>query len=262
MKYVHFLEQYHAHYIDDENNVYVRPGELHSNMDPFGNQFFYLPDGTAFDSTDAIFVKEDCHSDVFLRQYLKFCNTKKNFCSHVLLMEHKTKLQSFILTDAAMNIEPSLTDFVEIIKNATRFHNLLRTAEGYDESTTLVNFLNYSGAFSLKNKEALTANHLKTYFDIHHSGEYYFTNWQLDSCLYAESRKAKHLSVEGDIAPHIIVAPNISVGNAIYKCLMKDYNCYGFVVGGDNYAVLNSRSDLDKNDYAIRIIEKIRELDD
>lgn len=262
MKYVHFYEQYHAHYIDDENNVYVRPGELHADVSPIGNTFFYLPDGTAFDATDAIFVKEDCHSDEFLRQYLKFCNPKKNFCSHVLLMEHKTKLQSFILTDSAMNIEPTLTDFVEIIKNAAEFNKLLQRTEGFDVDITHVNFLNYSGSFSLKNKEALIANQLKTYFDIYNSGEYYFTNWQLDSCLYPESRKAKRLTIEGDYAPRIIVAPNISVGNAIYKCLMKDYDCYGFVVGGDSLAVLNSRSDLDKNDYAIRILEKIRELDD
>ena len=201
-----------------------------------------------FDPYHDILVKENVHSDEFIRVYLKYFNPNKNFCSHVLLMDNG--VNRFLLTDAAMNVEPTLTDFVKIIENAMFFWQGINHMWGDD--VIHVNFLNYSGNFSIKNKDAITANNLKAHFEVERPGEILLTDWQLDSCLYADSRNKKYC--ECNYPPAIIVVPNISVGNAIYKCLMKEYKCYGFLVGGSRVAVLNSRSDLDKNDECIKII--------
>lgn len=241
MIYLHLYETKHKEYLDHENHIYMYAGD---------------PALENLDFNNVTLVKEDIHSDTFLRIYLKYCNPEKDFCSHVFWMQHKASLQNFLLTDAVMNVEPTLTQFVDIIENAAYFLQLLRhPAEECD--IIHVNFLNYSGSFSLKNKDAVTANNLKTHFDIEHSGDYYFTNWQLDTCLYPEARKAKHL-INHDFGPNIIVAPNISTGNAIYKALMKDYICSGFVIGGKTFGILNSRSDLDKNNECVKILEQIR----
>lgn len=200
-----------------------------------------------------ILIKENVHSDDFIRVYLKHFNPNKSFCSHILLMDNGTN--KFLLTDAAMNIEPTLTDLVKIVENATKFWYKLNPDDELYYHTIHVNFVNYSGSFSIKNKDSITANNLKTYFEINEPGKYYFTNWQIDTCLYPESRKAK--SAESLLSPNIIVVPNISVGNAIYKCLLHEYNCLGFLVGGTRAAVLNSRSDLDKNQQCIKMINEL-----
>lgn len=247
MKYLHIYDRMHPEY---------------RNATTPDHEFVYYEDliGATVDPSNTTLVKEDCHSDVFLRLYLNLLNQKRNFCSHVLYMRHRSKLQQFILTDAVMNIEPSLEQFVKIVENATKIHRLVIPEENiYD--IIHVNFVTYSGAFSIKNKEALVANALKTHFEYEDSGSYLFTDWQVDCCLYPEARKAKHL-IRADYGPDIIVVPNISVGNAIYKCLMKEYDCFGFVVGGDTIGILNSRSDLDKNDESIKILEQIRDKND
>lgn len=247
MKYLHIYDRMHPEY---------------RNATTPDHEFVYYEDliGATIDPNNTTLVKEDCHSDVFLRLYLRLLNQKRNFCSHVLYMRHRSKLQQFILTDAVMNIEPTLEQFVKIIDNADYVWRRLIELDDPDSYTTHVNFLNYSGGFSFNNKDALTGSHLARYFEWNDPSRYYFTTWQLDTCLYEESRKVKMAGTH--FCPNIIVVPNISVGNAIYKALMKEYDCFGFVVGGDTIGILNSRSDLDKNDESIKILEQIRAKND
>lgn len=242
MNYIHISNTPNKNPDIPDNHVY---------LDPYwGLHKLDLNTPYQFDPHHDILIKENCHSDDFLRIYLKWFNPDKAFCSHVLYMDNGTN--QFILTDAAMNIEPTLSDLVKIVENAATMWRAINHLWGDD--IIHVNFINYSGSFSIKNKDSITANTLATHFEINNSGEFLFTNWQLDSCLYPESRQKKYAS---DLikCPDILVAPNISVGNAIYKCLMKEYDCLGFVVGGANTAVLNSRSDLDKNEKCIKILE-------
>lgn len=192
-----------------------------------------------------ILVKENMHSDDFLRIYLKYYNPNKNFCSHLLVMKDNT--HEFILTDAAMNISPSLQDYVKIIDNAVDFYK--KTNQDYQRAEQdgispmiHVNFLTHSGEFDIRNQVSCNAQLLKTHYE-YNSSDIYFTMDQMDTCLYPTGKK----HVEAYTCPNIIVVPNIDTGNAIYKCLMKQYQALGFVVGGVVPAVLNSRSNLQMN---------------
>ena len=203
-----------------------------------------------FNYTEDVLVKENCHSDMFLRIYLKWCNPGKNFCSHLFLVKNDT--QEFILTDCAFNVKPTVIEQVKIVENAAKFWRCVHPELITDEPIH-VNYLNYSGEFNINNPVARDAICVKTELENKYSN-IYFTMDQLDVCLYRDSavKKSKHI---GWTTPDIIVVPDISVGNGIYKAMMKTYNFYGFVVGGTTPAILNSRSDLDKNEECIKIFE-------
>ena len=240
MNYIHVSTVPIPKHIEGESHVYLDTYAATGYLDL--NVPFFNP------NTDVL-IKENVHSDDFIRIYLKYFNPHKDFCSHVLYMDNGRN--RFILTDAAMNIEPTLVDFTKIIENATTMWRALNPS--WEDDIIHINFVNYSGSFSIKNKDAITANTLREWCDVEHPGEFLFTNWQIDSCLYDESRRKKEWQSSLE-CPQIILVPNISVGNAIYKCLMKEYKCYGFLVGGTTTAVLNSRSDLDKNEECLKIL--------
>jgi len=186
-----------------------------------------------------------------LRLYFKYFNPNKNFCSHILLMENDYK--KFILTDAALNIAPSLKDLVKITQNAIKFWSAMNPTDSMESQTIHVNFLSNSGHLELGNQTACNCQLLKDYFEQNHC-ENFYTTWQLDTCLYDKSRIKK----AGELCyPDIIVVPNLDAGNAIYKALMNQYKCYGFIFGGTTPAILNSRSDLDKNKESIKILNKV-----
>ena len=195
-------------------------------------------------------VKENVESDRFLRAYLKYCNPEKEFCSHVLLMDSPS--HQFILTDAVVNVNPSPKELVKIVENALNFHRFL-----YPEIKTIhVNLLTNNGHFSLSNETSCKMRLVKSELEEKYPNELWITEWQLDTCLYEKSRRAKHIEGSLFVTPDIIVVPNLDTGNAIYKALMKQYRCYGFVIGGTTPAVLNSRSDLDKNEECINILKE------
>ena len=197
-------------------------------------------------------VKEDVPSDRFLRAYLKYCNPEKKFCSHALLMDSST--QHFMLTDSVVNVNPSAKELVKIVENSLNFHKFL-----YPEIEPIhVNLLTNNGHFSLSNETSCKMRLVKSELEEKYPNELWITEWQLDTCLYYESRRDKHIEGSLYVTPDIIVVPNLDTGNAIYKALMKQYKCLGFVLGGTTPAVLNSRSDLDKNEECIKILKEYK----
>lgn len=205
-----------------------------------------------------VLVKDNIESDKFLRTYLKLCNPDKNFCSHILFMQHKDSLKSFFLTDAVMNIEPTSSEIMRITLNAVDFCRKYFHPDDIDYMVH-VNLLTNSGHFSLNNPTSSKMELVRKALE--GDSRLYITQWQLDTCLYEESRKVKLIGRKRDLSPEIIVAPNLDTGNAIYKALMKDYLCTGFVIGGVVPGILNSRSDLDKNEEAIKILEKYKVIE-
>lgn len=201
-------------------------------------------------------VKENVDSDKFLRAYLKYCNPNHNFCSHVFFMQNDTK--TFLLADAVMNIDPDAKTLSKIVENTVDFYRQLHLDEY--KPTVHVNLLTNSGHFSLSNPTSCKMQLVKDYFDSHPmvNNDLHITTWQLDTCLYNKARRVK--GIVGDTflySPDIIIVPNLDTGNAIYKALMQEYKCYGFVIGGTTPAILNSRSDLDKNEEAIKILKDL-----
>ena len=208
-----------------------------------------------FNTKEDLLVKELVNSDDFLRIYLKYYNPYKYFCSHVLFMTNDTN--AFFLTDAALNLDPDPTTLVKIVENAVKFYRELHLDEC--KPTIHVNLLTNSGHLSLSNPTSCKMQLVKDYL-VENYPDLYVTTWQLDACLYYKARQNK--GIVGDcglfMTPDIIVVPNLDTGNAIYKALLNEYKSYGFVIGGTIPAVLNSRSDLDKNEESIKILKDLK----
>lgn len=143
MKFVHLYDYLPSKdWMNYSNNVsaprpYDRVIAHNSEFDPDPDEKFIL-------------VKDNIESDKFLRTYLRLCNPHKNFCSHILFMQHRESLKSFFLTDAVMNIDPTPSEIMRITLNAADF------CRKYFHPTDLdymvhVNLLTNSGHFSLNN---------------------------------------------------------------------------------------------------------------
>ena len=214
------------------------------------------------EAKNIVLVKENCHSADFLRYFLKFANPQKRFITHVFLMEHKEEpRKSFFLTDATLNIDPTLYQRAKsvelILEFIKKYPNLCKNHSNW------VNFLTHSGDFDLRNKVSCDARLLCDYFNnIPVYSENQFTHYQYDSCFYPESREAKGIkegALDNHLVPTILSVPNIDTGNAIYKALFPFYNGCGYLLGGDVIGILNSRSCLDLNRESM--LKLIREVD-
>lgn len=241
-QYIHVYDKFHKEYGDLQE-----PGHIYLDKE-------YVSTLT-IDPKRTILVKEDIHSDDFLRLYFHLCNPKKNFCSHVFVGQHKWTARRFILTDCALNIEPTLEQLVKIVENAARFY---RTLDGptdkYDDDVLSVNLVNYKNEFDLNNPICRTKVLLEKSLE-YNNDALSVASWQFDCCIDRDARKKKFGQAALD--PDIIVVPNLYVGNPLYKAMLIDYDLYGFVIGGEQPAVLNSRSALDKNQECIKMLEKI-----
>ena len=214
---------------------------------------FYAFDGV---NSNDILVKELVNSDDFLRLILKKFNTNKQFLSHCFYFEKPESapehLSDFIVTDAALNQFPSLSDRVKIVQNALDFcakTDILRV------SRPLVTFLNHSGHFNIKNPTACDSHLLVTECNRLMSGRADFSDYQLDCCLSQDARNTKKISQNRN--SDIIVANDINEGNSIVKSfLLNGWTGYGYLVGLDFRIVMNSRANLQDNVKAIAKISK------
>lgn len=239
MQYIHLYDKYHQHYVDHDNHTFVH-----------WSNYWSVEHG---DPANHILVKEDMNSDRFLQIYLQHFNPLKKFISHVFML-YGNKDQpgrEIFLTDAVMNIEPTLEQLVHITDNALAFYEMVNSNDEY--KLCLVNFLTSNGHLSLKNKTSCNAELLNQYY--WRECGIQTTTYQLDCCLYPDALEAKYPGKNG--MPDIIVVPNLDTGNAIYKALMKTWDTAGFVIGGINPAILNSRSALDNNPESIVLLEKL-----
>jgi phosphate acetyltransferase len=212
-------------------------------------------DEQRLDSTgkELIIVKENIHSDEFLKHIMKNFNKDKNFLSHVFVMEKDDN--QFIITDCVLNIKPSLKDKEKILQNAIDF------ADKYFICTNVA-VISPSGEVNPKIQSSLDYLYLKEIFDVNTSIEL----CQLDTALSRDARwiKNKEFYLEEDavpddlIMPNVLLVDNLGEGNILYKALMLNgYSGMGFVLGADVPIVLNSRaaSEEDKNK-AIEFIMK------
>lgn len=208
-----------------------------------------------------ILVKENIHSSDFIRFYMKYCNPNKNYLSHIFFMKHLDSERNFILTDGALNIEPTLQQKAQITQNALDFIYKHHQYFPRLHITCWINFLTHNGEFDLRNKLSCESQLLIDHFMRKSSEKDTFTKsctmWQYDSCFDNYAREVKYGSdFLGWHHPTLLVVPQIDTGNVIYKSLSNEYDGYGFILGGTNPAVLNSRSQLDKNEKAILILNQ------
>lgn len=162
----------------------------------------------------------------------------KKVLSHVALIELPESSTPLFLTDAAMNIEPTKDQLIQIAENAIKTaHNfgvekpkvaLLSSAENYNEKMP-------SSVLATKVKELL-----KNRTDLVIEGPISF-----DLALNPEAVQKKKYqgAVQGDA--DILVVPTIDVGNVLYKAFSQfaHANIGGIIVGAKVPIALTSRAD-------------------
>jgi phosphate butyryltransferase len=160
--------------------------------------------------------------------------------SHFALLESKYYHKLFVITDAAMNISPTLEEKAEIIRNAVRTMHLLGNACPKVAVVTPLEFLNEkieSTVHAVKLTQ-MNRDHLL-------NGCIIQGPLALDNAISKDA--ADHKSIKGDVAgdADILLVHDLNTGNVLYKSLvfLGGALSAGVIVGTKVPIVLTSRAD-------------------
>ena len=200
------------------------------------------PDADELPNTDQDFIlmKCDIHSDDFLRRIIainkKLNNGEKFYLTHCAVFFDKSgNRPPFILTDAACIPMPDEIQLTHIVQNAVKLFGQIFG----DLRAPFISLVSAGGDTNAKITPILHE------WCTAHAGDFSANTLrieQLDVALDTRVRAEKHLT--GPIAD-IVVVDNINTGNAIFKSLSvlsDNWEPVGFLMGGKNTVILNSRS--------------------
>ena len=252
-----------SHYVNYEmyNEVHQRVNEeMHLTNATLSNEEFcdMFISTTKLDQEEWIIMKGDIHTKEFLKILIGFEKRLTNytdiFLSHVVELVNKDKNgpKSFYLTDGALNVK-QINDsevLANIIRNAQLF--IIDKKQGINKvdpqlNTAIILAANNNkvpGYCAVDNVINWNENILcKDNLEIK----------QFDECFSADAWCIKHKEADAMMFtyPDLLVTPDITVGNAIWKSLTILNNWYakGYVIGGKLKTVLLSRSDSEESYY-------------
>ncbi|MCL2369229.1 MAG: phosphate acyltransferase [Alphaproteobacteria bacterium] len=159
------------------------------------------------------------------------------FLSHCAIF-NKDGERPFIITDAALNISPDLTEKYNITLNAVRL-----SREFGLSGSPVVNFITPSSKVSDKIKSSVDAATLQKWLK---EGEPNIKTYHnaFDVCFSKDAQEIKGITMP---RPDILISDDIDQGNSLWKALtiFGGFSAAGFVVGNERLppVVLNSRSD-------------------
>ena len=161
--------------------------------------------------------------------------------SHVAVMEVPTYHKLIVVTDAAINIAPDLTAFIDIIGSAVAVSRALGVGTPKVALLAAVEKVNPEKMPCTVTAAILTQmNRRGQIKNCIIDGPL-----ALDNAISAESARIKKIvsDVAGDA--DILVAPDIEAGNILYKCLldMAQAKGAGILMGAAKPVVLTSRAD-------------------
>lgn len=190
------------------------------------------------DFENSIIMKGLVETSDFMKRVLQINKSLGGgFISHCGVFK-RDDVPPIIITDAAMNIAPTLQDKQGITKNAI----MLARRIGLSENP-IVNFITPSSKIDKKIKSSLDAEELEKFVADNFPGVR-TTHNALDVC-FSDSAKVK--KIDGALRPDILVCDNIDQGNALYKSLtiFGGFMTAGFIIGNENLppVILTSRSD-------------------
>lgn len=167
--------------------------------------------------------------------------------SHVILLENPHYHKLFLMSDAAMVINPSLSDKVAITKNAIGVMQKLGIEEPKVAMIAAIEKVNYEHMPATVDSAILAQMGRRGQF-----GEAIVDGpFALDNAISKESARIK--GVESPVAGEadIVILPDIEAGNVLYKSLMwlSDTKSAGIVVGSKVPVVLLSRADSEEDKY-------------
>ena len=164
-----------------------------------------------------------------------------HLASHVAVMEVPTYHKLLVITDAAINIAPDLTGFIDIIASAVAVSQALGTKLPKVAILAAVEKVNPEKMPCTVTAAILTQmNRRGQIRNCVVDGPL-----ALDNAISAESARIKKIvsDVAGDA--DILIVPDIEAGNILYKCLLDlaQAKGAGIVMGAAKPIVLTSRAD-------------------
>lgn len=164
-----------------------------------------------------------------------------NILSHVMVLEVPKLKKLILLTDGAMNIDPSPNDLKMIIENSIKIGNSLGITYPKVAMLSAVEKVNPKIPSTIKCAEVVKMWEDGLINNCIIAGPY-----ALDLAISKEAAKIKSITnpVAGDA--DILIAPYIEVANTLYKGWVfggENVRNAGVIVGATNPVILTSRSD-------------------
>ena len=177
-----------------------------------------------------------------------------NVLSHVAVFDVPGYEKLFYVTDAAMNLAPTLDQKKQIVENAIQVANALGNDNPKVGVICAVEKVNPKMQATVDAAELEKMNQEGTLKGCVVGGPF-----ALDNAISVEA--AKHKGINHPVAGHadILLAPNIESGNVLYKSMVFFANAKnaGIIVGAKAPVVLTSRADSDEaklNSIAIGVL--------
>ena len=252
-----------SHYVNYEmyNEVHQKANkEMHLTNAALSNEEFcdMFISTTKLDQEEWIILKGDIHTKEFLKILIKFekgLDFKGNmFLSHIVELVNKNKNgpKSFYLTDSALNTKQIENSEIlaKVITNAQKF--IANKKEGINKIDPKIVTAIILAANN-ENVPGYTAvdNVITWDEDILYKDNLEIK--QFDECFSVDAWCIKHKDADAMVFtyPDLLVTPDITVGNAIWKSLTILNNWYakGYVIGGKLTSILLSRSDSEESYY-------------
>lgn len=190
-----------------------------------------------------LLMKGTVHTDQILRAVLDKNNGLRTgaLLSHALIFNHEKLSKPVVLTDAAMNVAPDLSQKVGILKNAAHLMKVV-----FGKETCKAAILAALETVNPKMQATLDAAYISKMSQRGQiPGVIADGPLALDNALFAEAARTKGIDspVAGDA--DILLVPFIECGNVLYKSLtlLAGINAAGVICGAAAPVVLTSRAD-------------------
>jgi len=160
--------------------------------------------------------------------------------SHCFVMDVPAHAETLIITDAAINIEPTLEDKVDIIQNAIDLAHALRFPE------VRVAILSAMELVNPKIRSTVEAGALCKMADRGQiTGAIIDGPLALDNAISLESVRLKHIDSPVAGRANVLVVPDLEAGNMLAKSLsfLAGADAAGIVLGARVPVILTSRAD-------------------
>lgn len=204
-------------------------------------------------------MKGAVKTDMLLRAVLGRKDREQGLLSHVGLFPHPREKRLLMITDAGVNIAPTLTRKIDIINNAVKVAVKLGISAPKVALLSATEKVSYNAMSSSKDADMLAKLARMDLFGPALVGG----PFALDLAVSVEKARAK--GVDHPVAGYadILCAPNIVVGNVLYKAVtsLMDLPIAGVVVGAKYPLVVPSRGDSDQSKfYALALAAYIAQV--
>jgi len=192
-------------------------------------------------------MKGSVKTDVLLRAVLGRKQGGMGLLSHIGVFPHPREERLLIVTDAGVNIAPSLTRKIDIINNAVAVAKKLGMDPPKVAVLSATEKVSYNDMTSSKDADILAKLcRMGIFGDALVGGPY-----ALDIAVSEDKARAKGVVHPAAGRADILCAPNIVTGNVLYKAVtsLMDLPMAGIVVGASYPLVVPSRGDSDRSKF-------------